>query len=143
MRYRRPQWKGGTFFFTVVTHDRRPFLCEPENIGLLREVFRKVMAAHPFTIDAIVIMPDHIHALWTLPAEDGDFSRRWKQGNILPDEVHQLADQLEAEGGKEYALQCANELTEKALDCLHCTNPKGEAGEALIELANKLLKRET
>lgn len=73
----------------------------------------------------------------------GDFSRRWKQGNILPDEVHQLADQLEAEGGKEYALQCANELTEKALDCLHCTNPKGEAGEALIELANKLLKRET
>ena len=77
MRYRRPQLKGGTFFFTVVTHERRPFLCEPRNIAVLRESFRKVMTAHPFTIDAIVIMPDHIHALWTLPAEDGDFSRRW------------------------------------------------------------------
>jgi len=77
MRYRRPQGKGGTFFFTVVTHDRRPFLCEPKNIELLRESFRKVMAAHPFSIEAIVIMPDHIHALWTLAAEDVDFSRRW------------------------------------------------------------------
>ena len=77
MRYRRPPLKGGTFFFTVVTHDRRPFLCEPKSIAVLRESFRKVMAAHPFTIDAIVIMPDHIHAVWTLPAEDGDFPVRW------------------------------------------------------------------
>jgi putative transposase len=77
MRYRGPQLKGATFFFTVVTHDRRRFLCEPENIVLLRESFRKVMAAHPFTIDAIVIMPDHIHAVWTLPEEDAEFSICW------------------------------------------------------------------
>ena len=70
MRYRRPRLERGTFFFTVVTHDRRPFLCEPKNITLLRESFCKVMAAHPFTIDAIVILPDHLHAIWTLP--DGE-----------------------------------------------------------------------
>jgi putative transposase len=78
MRYRRPQWKGGTFFFTVVTHERRSFLCEHKNIELLRESFREVKTRHPFAIDAIVILPDHIHAIWTLPEDDGDFSRRWR-----------------------------------------------------------------
>jgi putative transposase len=66
------------YFFTVVTHDRRPFLCEPENIQLLREAFRYVLDSHPFKIDAIVILPKHIHCLWTLPPEDCDFSTRWR-----------------------------------------------------------------
>jgi putative transposase len=77
MRYRRPRIAGGTYFFTVVTHDRRPFLCEAQNIALLRESFRKVMTAHPFAIDAIVILPDHIHAIWTLPKDDSNYSIRW------------------------------------------------------------------
>lgn len=77
MRYRRSKTSGGTFFFTVVTHNRRPFLCHPENIVLLRSAFKKVREAHPFTVDAIVVLPDHIHCIWTLPEGDNDFAIRW------------------------------------------------------------------
>jgi putative transposase len=78
MEYRRAKVAGGTYFFTVVTHNRRPFLCEPENIEILRKAFRYVRDSHPFEIDAIAILPDHIHCLWTLPLEDCDFSTRWR-----------------------------------------------------------------
>jgi putative transposase len=78
MNYRRAKTAGGTFFFTVVTHNRRPFLCVPENIVLLRQAFRYAMSNHPFTIDAIVVLPEHLHCLWTLPVGDADFSTRWR-----------------------------------------------------------------
>jgi putative transposase len=78
MKYRRARAKGGTYFFTVVTHRRRRFLCEPENVFHLRESFRYVMERHPFVIDAIVLLPDHLHAIWTLPEGDCDFSTRWR-----------------------------------------------------------------
>ena len=78
MKYRRAKIAGGTYFFTVVTHNRRLFLCEPENIALLRASFKYVQKSHPFTIDAIVILPDHIHCIWTLPPDDLDFSTRWR-----------------------------------------------------------------
>ena len=78
MWYRRARTAGGTYFFTVVTDERRPFLCEPENIQLLRTVFKEIKERHPFTIDAIVILPDHIHCLWTLPERDSDYSKRWR-----------------------------------------------------------------
>jgi putative transposase len=78
MQYRRAKVAGGTYFFTVVTHNRRPFLCEPENIDLLRDAFRYVMTSHPFIIDAIAILPEHIHCIWTLPPADNDFSTRWR-----------------------------------------------------------------
>jgi putative transposase len=77
MRYRRVRKEGGTYFFTVVTHNRRKFLCDPENVALLRSVFKNVMARHPFTIDAIVILPDHLHTIWTLPDGDDNYSIRW------------------------------------------------------------------
>jgi putative transposase len=78
MEYRRAKTPGGTFFFTVVTHNRRKFLCVPENIVFLRQAFRQVMTHHPFKIEAIVILPDHLHCLWTLPVGDEDFSTRWR-----------------------------------------------------------------
>jgi putative transposase len=75
--YRRNLVVGGTFFFTLNLADRRlPLLTD--NIGLLRAAFRYTRHRHPFTIDAIVILPDHLHALWTLPAGDSDFSTRWR-----------------------------------------------------------------
>ncbi|MBU2488267.1 MAG: transposase [Proteobacteria bacterium] len=77
MRYRRSAVLGGTFFFTVVTHGRRPFLCEPENIGVLRSAFRSVKQNHPFEIEAIVILPDHLHCIWKLPQGDNRYSMRW------------------------------------------------------------------
>jgi putative transposase len=78
MQYRRLKVEGGTYFFTVVTHDRRKILTEPDNISLLRNAFRDVMQQHPFKIDAIVILPEHLHCIWTLPDEDDDFSTRWR-----------------------------------------------------------------
>jgi len=74
MKYRRARAKGGMYFFTVVTHCRRRFLCEPENVSHLREAFRYVMTRHPFKIDAFVLLPDYLHCVWTLPEGDSDFS---------------------------------------------------------------------
>lgn len=78
MRYRRTKIAGGTYFFTLVTHQRQPFLTQSGNIEQLRLAFRTVKARHPFDIDAIVILPDHLHCLLTLPAEDFDYSTRWR-----------------------------------------------------------------
>ncbi len=49
-----------------------------EHVDILREAFRIVKQAHPFKIDAIVILPDNLHAIWTLPENDADFSLRWR-----------------------------------------------------------------
>ena len=78
MSYRRLYVPGSTYFFTVVTYDRQPLFNDPANVQLLREAFRRVKRHHPFTVEAIVVLPDHIHALWTLPEGDVDFSTRWR-----------------------------------------------------------------
>jgi putative transposase len=65
VQYQRAKTKGWTYFFTVVTHNRRKLLCRPTNISLLREAFRYVMAKHPMQIDAIVLLPDHLNCIWT------------------------------------------------------------------------------
>ena len=78
MRYRRAQTNGGTYFFTVATFKREKILTEPENVKILRDAFRCVMDKHPFAIDAFVLLPDHLHCIWTLPKKDHDFSTRWR-----------------------------------------------------------------
>ncbi len=78
MEYRRAKIEGGTFFFTVVTHNRRDFFCEPENILLLRQGFKEVIREYLFKVDAIAILPNHIHCLWKLPPGDSDFSKIWR-----------------------------------------------------------------
>ena len=75
--YRRARTPGGTFFFTVVTYRRRPVFDQPECRRLLREVVQEVREHHPFTIDAWVLLPEHMHCIWTLPRESFDFSIRW------------------------------------------------------------------
>ena len=77
MRYHRAKTPGATYFFTLVTYQRRPFLCDPEQIDLLHSAFRTVKRKHPFSIDALVLLPDHLHCLWTLPPDDCDYSTRW------------------------------------------------------------------
>ncbi|NEO19284.1 transposase [Moorena sp. SIO4A5] len=78
MQYRRAKTPGATYFFTVVTHNRRKILCELENVDLLRNAFRAIRQQHHFKIDAIVVLPDHLHSVWTLPENDADFSTRWR-----------------------------------------------------------------
>ena len=76
MQYRRNQLEGGSYFFTVNLAERKRRLLV-EHIAALREAFRNVRSRHPFQIDAIVIMPDHLHAVVTLPPGDADYSTRW------------------------------------------------------------------
>lgn len=75
--YRRNFLPGGTYFFTVNLADRDARLLV-ENIALLRAAFRYGRRRHPFAIEAIVVLPDHLHAIWTLPDGDADFSLRWR-----------------------------------------------------------------
>jgi len=77
MRYRRTKIEGATYFFTLNTHNRNCFLCLPENIKLIRQAFQETMKLHPFVIDAIVFLPDHLHCIWTLPNGDSNYSMRW------------------------------------------------------------------
>jgi putative transposase len=76
MRYRRADAPGGTFFFAVNLANRSSRLLTG-HIDLLRDGVRDVRRAHPFTIVAMVVLPDHLHAIWTLPAGDGDYALRW------------------------------------------------------------------
>jgi putative transposase len=75
--YRRNFVPGGSFFFTVNLAERRRRLLTT-HIDLLRGAFRHVRRHHPFQIEAIVVLPDHLHAVWTLPQDDADFARRWR-----------------------------------------------------------------
>ena len=75
--YRRNFVPGGSFFFTVNLADRRLRVLT-ERVDLLRSAFRYAQARHPFTIEAIVVLPDHLHAIWTLPPGDVDFPMRWR-----------------------------------------------------------------
>jgi REP-associated tyrosine transposase len=71
--YRRVYAEGGCWFFTVNLEDRE----EPAP-GALREAVAKVSRRLPFAIDAWVVLPDHMHAVWTLPPGDADFPTRWR-----------------------------------------------------------------
>ena len=73
--------------------------------------------------------------------QNRQFALRWKQGKINQDEVHQIAKTLEEEGAKEYADKISVDETNKAMSYLEQANPQGEAGEAIYQLANMLLKR--
>jgi putative transposase len=75
--YRRNFVPGGSYFFTANLADRRLRLLT-ENIGLLRTAFRNTRRRHRFAIEAIVVLPDHLHAIWTLPQGDADFALRWR-----------------------------------------------------------------
>jgi len=75
--YRRNFVPGATWFFTVNLAERRSNLLI-EHIDALRTAFRYVRTRYPFQIDAIVILPDHLHAIWSLPEGDADFATRWR-----------------------------------------------------------------
>jgi putative transposase len=77
-RYLRYRVKGGCYFFTVNLQDRKQRLLT-EHIDLLRDAFRKVKQQRTFHIDAIVILPEHLHCMMTLPENDADFSGRWRE----------------------------------------------------------------
>src|SRR5580704_6884082 len=75
--YRRAFVPGGCWFFTANLLDRRSRLLT-EQIDSLRDAIAQTRRRHPFHIDAFVVLPDHIHAIWTLPPGDTDFPLRWR-----------------------------------------------------------------
>jgi len=75
VEYCRLYEMGATYFFTVVTENRQPILIE--HIDRLRAAFRLCLSRYPFEIEAIVVLPDHVHTLWKLPEGDAEFSKRW------------------------------------------------------------------
>jgi putative transposase len=75
-QYRRAKASANTFFFTVVLADRSSNLLVGQ-IERLRQSYRVVQERRPFETVAICILPDHVHAIWSLPENDTDFSMRW------------------------------------------------------------------
>jgi len=76
MQYRRADVKGGTYFFPVNLAERNKTLLV-DYIDDLRNAIKTVKNKHPFKIDAFVVLPDHLHAIWTLPKNDANFATRW------------------------------------------------------------------
>ena len=75
--YRRIKKGGGTYFFTVVTQGRSPILTSPEVRQALREGIFQVRQTMPFSIEAWVLLPDHLHTIWTLTENDDRYAARW------------------------------------------------------------------
>ncbi len=76
MRYRRLTIPGSTVFLTLVVEGRRPLFQNPERIATFDAALRRVRARHPFESEAHVVLPDHLHVMWTLPEGDADYSKR-------------------------------------------------------------------
>jgi REP-associated tyrosine transposase len=77
VRYRRNFVAGGTFFFTVALADRTSQALT-DHITALRDAMRHARHSHPFAIDAVVVLPDHLHMVMTLPEGDADYPNRWR-----------------------------------------------------------------
>ncbi len=86
--YRRLRVPGGCYFFTVALLDRRAAALEQEAVRTaLRQAITETRRAWPFTIDAWVLLPDHLHCIWTLPDGDAGYGRRWSRIKRLTSQV--------------------------------------------------------
>jgi putative transposase len=74
--YRRAYIPGSTVFLTLVTYQRQPIFSQPENVDRLRQALANTLAEYPFTIAAAVVLPDHLHFLWTLPEQSSQYSQQ-------------------------------------------------------------------
>jgi putative transposase len=77
--YRRWYVPGGTYFFTLVVQNRRALFSSVDRRALLGKAIRDIRAEMPFCSLAMVLLPDHLHAIWQLPRRDSDYSRRWQR----------------------------------------------------------------
>lgn len=82
-QYRRLYIPGGTIFLTIVTYQRQRIFAKSENIALLKNAIAKIRTEKPFEITGAVVLPDHLHFLWTLPANDSNYSYRVSRLKVL------------------------------------------------------------
>ncbi len=131
----------GTYFFTVALADRGATTLVDE-IDLLRSIYAAVTKEHPVTCDAMVVLPDHLHAVWTLPEGDADFSVRWKKIKAGFSQhcraVGQVRPSLERRGEKgiwqrrfwEHAIRDAEDYQAHVAYCRHNPVKHGLVGRA-------------
>ena len=100
--YRRFKIEGGTFFFTVVTFHRLPILTSAGSRALLRSAWIKIAERMPFVTDAVCLLPDHIHCIWTLPEGEVNYSVRWGEIKKLFTKgyLYQVGPQEERNGSR-------------------------------------------
>lgn len=75
---RAPQLGGASYFFTLSLAERQNNDLLTRHVHVLRQAFADVRARHPFAMEAVVILPDHLHALWRMPEDDGNYALRWR-----------------------------------------------------------------
>lgn len=75
--YRCAALEGGTYFFTVDSYKLQRFLCDPDERSALRNGITETRRNYPFNIDAWVSLSGHLHCIWILPPDDGDYRKRW------------------------------------------------------------------
>ena len=78
VHYRRNRLPGASYFFTVTLRDRQSDMLL-RHVDALRTAFRCVREERPFNVDAVVVLPDHLHTVWTLPPADSDYPGRWQR----------------------------------------------------------------
>ncbi|MDB5345783.1 MAG: transposase [Schlesneria sp.] len=99
--YRRYFVPGGTYFFTLVTAGRRPLFRNDRARTILGRVIREELTNKPFEQIAIVLLPDHLHAIWALPSGDKDYPARWKsiKARFTKDWISSGGDELPTSRG--------------------------------------------
>jgi len=129
LQYRRAFVPGASYFFTVITNQRENTFSNPKAVDLLRDAFRQVMEQRSFNISVMVVLPDHLHCIWTLPSKDCDYSTRWrliktffsKRCAISPKEV--VVDALSRRGDMAASLLGTSDRDEedylRHVECIH------------------------
>ena len=99
---RRARVAGASYFFTLVTYQRRPLFVDEYARLCLRYAISKVRDEHPFEIDGFCLLPDHLHTIWTLPVGGGDYSGRWRaiKGNFSRNYRRLNSDSTKAVGSR-------------------------------------------
>ena len=77
--YRRSNTPGATYFFTLITHNRKPLFSIDRAPRILRWAISDVRERRPFKVEAICLLPDHIHTIWRLPDGDSAYPQRWNE----------------------------------------------------------------
>jgi putative transposase len=103
-RYRRWYVPGGTYFFTVVALDRRPLFNDADARTSLRDAIQDIRDLHPFEIVAQVLLPNHLHAVWTLPPGDTRYPMRWRRIK------EEFTKRFRASGGEEFRQSTSRRL---------------------------------
>jgi putative transposase len=104
VNYRRNLVPGGTYFFTVTLQDRSSD-CLVRYVEWLRAAFRHARQKQPFVVEAIAILPDHLHCIWTLPPGDANYSHRWRLiKSTFSHSLHSAGANAKRNGKGEYNL---------------------------------------